>query len=102
LQGVVTMKESVTYQAIIEEGMAEGLAKGLAKGEIDEARKILLLQGRSRFGEPSPEVVAAVHAVTEVQKLEELTVRLLQAASWQELLGLNGQDRPGRSRKKKS
>ncbi len=43
LQGVVTMKESVTYQAIIEEGMAEGLAKGLAKGEIDEARKILLL-----------------------------------------------------------
>ena len=83
-------------------GNEDGLAKGLAKGEIDEARKILLLQGRSRFGEPSPEVVAAVNAVTEVQKLEELTVRLLQAASWQELLGLNGQDRPGRSRKKKS
>jgi hypothetical protein len=106
LQGVLAMKESVTYQAIIEEGMAEGLAKGLAeglaKGELEEARKILLLQGRSRFGEPSAEVLAAVDAVTEVQKLEELTVRLLQATSWQELLGLNGPSRRGRGRKKTS
>src|SRR5436309_247206 len=77
LQGVVTMKESVTYQAIIEEG------------EAREARKILLLQGRSRFGEPSSEAVAALDGVTDVQKLEELSVRLLQATSWQELLGLD-------------
>ena len=27
------MKESVTYQAILEEGLAEGIAKGIAKGE---------------------------------------------------------------------
>jgi predicted transposase YdaD len=51
LQGVMAMKESVTYEAIIEEGMAEGRLKG----ELEEARKILLLQGRSRFGELSSE-----------------------------------------------
>jgi hypothetical protein len=102
LQGVVAMKESVTYQAIIEEGMAEGLAKGLAEGKIEEARAILLLQGRSRFGEPSAETLAAIQAVTDVQKLEELSVRLLVVSSWQELLGLYGSRRRGRSRKKKS
>jgi hypothetical protein len=78
LQGVLAMEESVIYQKIIRKGKAE------------EARKILLLQGRSRFGEPSPEVVARLDAVTDISRLEELTVRLLQATSWQELLGWNG------------
>src|SRR5205085_1945749 len=36
LQGVVAMKESVTYQAILEEGKAEGKAEGRA----EEARRI--------------------------------------------------------------
>ena len=90
------MKESVTYQAIIQEGMAEGLTRG----RIEEARKILLLQGRSRLGEPSPEALAAVNALTDVRKLEELTLRLLQAASWQELLGPDGAGRRGRKPKK--
>jgi hypothetical protein len=78
LQGVIAMKESVTYRAILREGKAE------------EARKILLLQGRKQFGAPSAEVLAALDAVTDVPRLEELSVRLLQASSWQELLGLNG------------
>jgi hypothetical protein len=90
LQGVITMKESVTYQAIIEEGKT--------KGELEEARKILLLQGRSRFGEPSPEAVAVLDALTDVHKLEELTVRLLQVAGWQELLGVPVPRRRSRSK----
>jgi hypothetical protein len=90
LRGVVSMKESVTYQAIIEEG------------EEREARKMLLLMGRSCFGEPPPEVVAALDALTDVSRLEELGVRLLQASSWQELLGLNGPSRRRRGRKKTS
>jgi hypothetical protein len=90
LQGVATMKESVTYQAILREG------------EVGEARKMLLLQGRSRFGEPPSEVVAALDALSDVSQLEDLGVRLLQASSWQELLGLNGRGQRGRGRKKKS
>jgi predicted transposase YdaD len=92
--GVFDMKESATYQAILREGEA--------KGEANEARKMLLLQGRSRFGEPSPEVVAALQALTDVSRLEDLGVRLLQASSWHELLGLNGPNRRSRSRRKTS
>ena len=78
LKGVISMKESVTYQAILEEGKIEG--------EIKEARRILLLLGRQQFGEPSAKVHAALEALTDVNRLEELTVHLKDAASWQELL----------------
>jgi hypothetical protein len=89
LQGVTAMKESVTYQAILREG------------EANEARKMLLLQGRSRFGEPPPpEAVAALDAVTDVSRLEELGVRLLQVSSWQDLLGLSSTSRRSRGRRK--
>jgi predicted transposase YdaD len=100
LQGVRDMKESVTYQAIIEEGEARGEAKGKAEGEASEARKILLLQGRKRFGDPPAEAAAALEGLTDVSKLEELSVRLLQASSWQELLGLKGAGRRARGRGK--
>lgn len=86
LQGVMTMEESVTYQAILRKGEAQGEVKGQAK----EARKFLLLQGSSRFGEPTPEVAAAVNALADVEKLEQLGVKLLHVSSWQELLGWNG------------
>jgi predicted transposase YdaD len=82
------MKESVTYQAILEEGEARGEAKGEAKGK--EARKILLLLGRDQFGEPSAKVRAALDALADVNRLEELTLRLKHAATWQQLLGLPG------------
>jgi predicted transposase YdaD len=79
LQGVVEMKESVTYQAILNEGRAEG--------EANEARKILLLLGREQLGEPSANQQAALDAITDTDQLNDLIVRLKHAASWQELLG---------------
>ena len=96
LQGVLTMKESVTYQAIIEEGKIEGKIEG----KVEEARRILLLLGRDQFGEPSAGVQATLDAITDVNRLEELTVRSNHVSSWQELLGLNGPGRRGRGRKK--
>jgi hypothetical protein len=97
-QGVFDMTESATYQAILREGMAEGMAKG----ELNEARKVLLLQGRSRFGEPPPEAMTALDNLTDVSQLEQLAVRLLRVSSWQELLGLAGPSRRGRGRRKTS
>lgn len=108
LQGVRNMKESVTYQAILAEGEArgeargkvEGLATGLARGEargeargkVEEAARILLRLGRKRFGEPSPGVVAAVEATTDVERIEVLTDRVLDVSSWDELFA---DDAPG-------
>lgn len=97
MQGVLTMKESVTYQAIIEEGEAIGEAKGKKEG----SRKLILLQGRSKFGDPSAEAEAALNALSDVRQLEKLGVRLLHASSWEELLDLNGPGRRNRGRKKK-
>jgi hypothetical protein len=88
LRGVVSMKESVTYQAILDEGKAEGMAKGKAEGKAEEARRILLLLGRDRFGDPSADVQAAVDALGDVDRIEELSVRVQHAANWRELLGL--------------
>ena len=39
LRGVVEMEESVTYRAIVEEGMAKGIAKGEARWRREEAQE---------------------------------------------------------------
>jgi predicted transposase YdaD len=92
LRGVVNMKESSTYQAILEEGSALGEAK--------EARKMLLLQGRQQFGEPSAKVVAKLQALSDVAQLEAMALRLLQVNSWEELLRVNGSTRHPRGTRK--
>lgn len=86
------MKESVTYQAIIEEGKVEGKA--------EEARRMLLLMGRDQFGEPSAKIVALLDAMTDLGRLEALALRLLHVKSWEELLGMKGTARHQRGRKK--
>jgi predicted transposase YdaD len=79
LRGVVSMKESVTYQAILEEGEAKGMIAG--------ARQLLIEQGSDRFGPPDARTAAALDRIQDLQRLKELGVRLLRARSWQELLG---------------
>jgi hypothetical protein len=106
LQGVKAMKESVTYQAILEEGKAEGERRGKvegeARGKAEEARRILLLLGCDKFGEPSANVRADLDKLDDVNRLEELTLHLKQAASWQELLDLPGPRRRSPRRKPSS
>jgi predicted transposase YdaD len=77
-QGESAMMESDTYLYILEQGEA--------KGQIKEARKILLRQGRERFGEADENVGTVVESITDLERLERLTVRLLHVSSWQELL----------------
>jgi hypothetical protein len=73
-QGVKTMEESTTYQGILEKGRAQ------------EAQRILLRQGRKKFKKPSPEVEAALQAITDLERLERMGDRLLTASSWDDLL----------------
>ena len=78
LQGVRRMKESVTYQAIVEEGRVEGIVR---------ARQEVLLQlGRKRFGTPNPLSETALRSVTDPDRLARLIDALLDVSSWQELL----------------
>jgi len=90
LQGVLTMRESATYQAIIAEGKAEGKAEGIAVGALDEAHKLLLRMATHRFGPPSKANLAALKRINDLARLEDLGERLLNVDSWQDLLDANG------------
>jgi hypothetical protein len=69
------MKESVTYQAIVEQG------------RVEARQEVLLELGEKRFGPPGESTTAAIRATTDLDRLKQLSDRLLDASSWQELLG---------------
>jgi hypothetical protein len=99
IRGGRNMKESVTYQAILDEGRnegraegraegrTEGRAEGRAEGAVQEARKLLLRMGRKRLGKPDKKVLPALEQM-DVDQLERLGDRLLDVSSWRELLNL--------------
>jgi predicted transposase YdaD len=82
-RGVVSMKESSTYQAILEEGRREGQTAGA----IIEARKFLRLRGEEVFGAPDSQIIAAIERLNDVTQMEELFKRVSRVGSWQELFG---------------
>jgi predicted transposase YdaD len=73
-RGVEAMRESSTYQAILEEGEAIAF------------RKVVLSRGRRRWGEPDAATRSALEALTDVQRLEALSERVDTVSGWQELL----------------
>jgi predicted transposase YdaD len=89
LQGVRAMEESVTYQAIVEEGLAKGLAQGLAQGKIQGFREAVLEQAQDKFGAPDAAARAALERIDDLQRLRELIHQLTHVSSWAELLGKN-------------
>ena len=68
------MRESSTYQLILEEGA------------VAEAHEMLLKQGRVRFGTPTAEQANRLKGVEDLDRLRRLAVRLLKVTSWDALL----------------
>jgi predicted transposase YdaD len=79
-RGVLSMKESSTYQAILEEGRTEG--------RVAEAKKVLRLLSGDAFGVPDARTAAAIERINDLARLEDLLRRLPGETSWQDLLGL--------------
>jgi predicted transposase YdaD len=96
-RGVVSMKESSTYQAILEEGRAEGQTQGA----IAEARKLLRLRGEEVFGPPDARITAVIERLNDLTQLEGLFRRVGSAGNWKELLGQLATG-PGRARRRPS
>lgn len=90
LRGVRGMKESSTYQMILQEGRAEGRAEGLAEGKaeggVEIGRNVLMRLGSKRFGPPTPQIVTAIEALTDPERLEQLAERVLDVGTWDELM----------------
>jgi predicted transposase YdaD len=87
-RGVVSMKESSTYQAILQEGRAEGRGEGA----IAEAKRLLHRLGKKALGSPSARTITAIEQIEDLARLEELCERLASVSTWEELLSLR---RPG-------
>ena len=73
-QGVNDMEESSTYQLILERGERKALIR------------TLLRLGRKKLGEPDAATIALVERLTDVDRIQNLTDRILEVATWQELL----------------
>ena len=78
------MQESSTYQHILEEGRQEGRREG----QVRHAQGVLARQGRQRFGAPRKAVEAALLAITDLERLDRMIDRVLQAADWNDLLSM--------------
>jgi hypothetical protein len=81
------MKESTTYQAILREGLEEGRQEGRQEGTLAEAKRMLLLLGENRFGPPDARTRAVLDSIEDVGQLEEMSVRVQNVESWQDVLG---------------
>ena len=82
----MTLEDSTTYQLILNKGFAQGEARGETRGALTEARNLLLLQGRKRFGSAPPTTEAAVRAIEDRVRLERMAERIFDATGWDDLL----------------
>ena len=91
---MVDLRDSSTYQLIVEEGMAQGIAKGMAQGmaqgkaegKAEGFRTMLLQIGSRRFGSPSAAAQKSLGAIDDIARLHRMGERVLDVANWQELL----------------
>jgi hypothetical protein len=86
MPGLRSMRDSSTYMAIIEEGLAQGRAQGRAEGRAEGERRLLLLFGEARFGPPDDPARSRLEAISDIDVLERLARRLMTVSSWSELL----------------
>ena len=84
--GIHGIEESSVYQDIFAKGKADGRAEGEARGRAEEARTILLRQGRKRLGAPDESVVERIAALADLDHLDALLDRVHYVASWDELM----------------
>ena len=82
------MKESETYQIILEEGEARGEARGEFRGELRATLNSLIRIGTRKFGPPSSQTLGALSQVADVHRLERLIDSVLDVAGWEALLAV--------------
>lgn len=68
------MRESVTYQIILEEG------------HIEEARRTVLDLGSDKFGPPAESTASMIQELEDIDRLHRMIRAVLRANSWQDLL----------------
>lgn len=98
LEGVFDMRGSSTLNALLERGRTQGLAEGLdrgraegldrgrVEGETQALRRVVLMLGTKRFGEPEPAARARIEAISDVATLNHLVGQIASTTDWAQLL----------------
>jgi len=74
IQGVPAMRESDTYQAILDEG------------RVESSQRTLLRLVRKRLGDPDEATQNTILGINDLDRLDRLLDRYLEVTTWQELL----------------
>ncbi len=78
----MTLEDSSTYQWIL----SKGVARGVAQGAVQEARRMLVIQGRKRFSHVPPPAETALQGIADPARLERMAERIFDATDWDDLL----------------
>ena len=76
--GVQKIRESSTYQAILDEGREEGLREGRNEAIIQGEQVAIITFLQERFGAVPPEVETRVRATTDPTRLQAAIRQVLQ------------------------
>ncbi|HEV2690132.1 MAG TPA: hypothetical protein VGV35_16355, partial [Bryobacteraceae bacterium] len=75
------------WNSVLEDSsiVQEWLARAKQEGTLAHARAMLLRQGTAKFGPPDAASAAHIES-SDIDQLDQLSLRLLTANSWTELL----------------
>jgi predicted transposase YdaD len=82
MPGLQHMRDSSTYQAILNQGREEGREEGRAEGE----HRLIMRLGSGRLGAPDEVTRSQIERITDIDTLERLFDRVQTVSSWAELL----------------
>lgn len=68
------MEESDTYLMILDEA------------QLKQARKTVLILGEARFGPADESIKIQLNNITDLDRLERMILRALEAADWRDIL----------------
>ncbi len=80
------MKDSVTYQWIVEQGVQKGREEGRQEGLREGMVAMLLRQGEKKFGAPDLANRNTLAEIADLDRLNRIGDRLNEAADWRDWL----------------
>ena len=80
------LKQSRDESSRLHYAITKGRMEGQIEGRTEATRAMLLRIGARRLGSPPPGLLAAIDAITDIERLENLADRVVEISSWDELL----------------
>lgn len=80
------MEQAITFDIRDSVPFELWMARAEARGQVRSLPQTILRQVWKKFGEPTPEQIQTVESLNDLNRLQDLTDKLLDVATWKELL----------------